>query len=388
MSVSTGREGDASDAGQRGEGDDTARLTDAVREAVSARTPLVITGAGTRACLGHDARGEPLSTRGHAGVITHEPTELVVTARAGTTVSSLVETLAAARQMMPFEPPDGGGTLGGVMACGLSGPRRPYVGSARDFVLGTRVVNGEGQVLRFGGEVMKNVAGYDVSRLQIGAFGTLGLLLDISMKVLPMPETEVTLHHELDTPDALASLVAMARQPIPLSASMVHGRDRYIRLSGSSVAVEKTVAELGGNRVDAGDTHWEDLRERRLPFFLDARPLWRLAVPEYVGILPIEGDWLYDWGGAQRWLKSDAPAASVFAAARASGGHATRYREVLPSAASDAASERGSETATPLFQPLEGPLAQVQSRLRDSFDPHRLFNRGRFHPELDMARQS
>jgi len=369
-------------------GDDSARLSDAVREAVSAGTPLAVTGAGTRACLGHEVAGRPLSTLAHTGVITHEPTELVVTVRAGTPVSSLVETLAAERQMMPFEPPDGGGTLGGVMACGLSGPRRPYVGAARDFVLGTRIINGQGQVLGFGGEVMKNVAGYDVSRLQIGAFGTLGLLLDISMKVLPMPEVELTLHHELDSPDTADTLVAMARQPIPLSGSMVQERDRFIRLSGSAVAVEKTASSLGGSRVAESDAPWQDLRERRLPFFDDPRPLWRLAVPDHAPPLTIEGGWLLDWGGAQRWLKTDAAAAVVFAAAKAVGGHATRYRSRVPATSGESDGVLETRHGTPLFQPLEGPMLHLQSRLRDSFDPHRIFNRGRFHPELDNAKDA
>lgn len=371
---------DSNGGSGREAGDDSARLIDAVCRATAEREPLSIHGANSKRYLGHDAVGEPLSTLSHGGIINYEPTELVVTARSGTPIADLTAALRDARQMLPFDPPDGGGTLGGVIACGLSGPRRPYQGAARDFVLGTRVINGQGQDLRFGGEVMKNVAGYDVSRVQVGAFGTLGVLLDISMKVLPMPECELTLHHELDETGKSDTLVALARQPLPLSASMIYGRDRYIRLSGSAVAVETTARKLGGTRVPEAEIPWDALRERRLPFFDDRRPLWRLALPAHRGTLDLTGDWLLDWGGAQRWLKSDATAVEVFAAARAAGGHATRYRSV---------SATGVERVDgALFQPLDGPLARLQSRLRDSFDAGRLFNRGRYHPELDTDAQS
>ena len=352
--------------------------------------PLAVRGRGTRGALGHEALGETLSVREHAGIVNHEPTELLITARAGTPVATLNAALEAAGQMLPFEPPDEGGTLGGVIACGLSGPRRPYAGAARDFVLGTRVINGRGQILGFGGEVMKNVAGYDVSRVQTGAFGTLGVLLDISMKVLPRPEFELTLHHELGggageagkgVPGTVDTLVAMARRPVPLSASMVIGADRFVRLGGSRVAVEAAAAALGGNRLSEAEAPWEPLRERRHPFFdegADERPLWRIAVADHAPPLDLPGSWLLDWGGAQRWLRSEAAPEAVFAAAAAAGGHARRYRRAAGGAGG------GFETLEgPLFQPIGGPMRRLQARLRDSFDPERLFNRGRFHPELD-----
>ena len=359
-------------------GDVAGGLAERVRTAAASATPLAIAGRGTRRALGHDPTGEALSTLEHAGVINHEPTELVLSARAGTPVATLVETLSAANQMLPFEPPDQGGTLGGVVACALSGPRRPYAGAVRDFVLGTRVIDGRGRILSFGGEVMKNVAGYDVSRVQVGAFGTLGVLLDVSMKVLPMPELEITLRHELapDAADSSDELVALARRPLPLSAALVIGRERYVRLGGSAVAVEAAARALGGERVTESDAPWRGVRERTHPFFAGDRPLWRLAVPDHAAPIALAGDWLLDWGGAQRWLRSEAPASEVFAAAAAAGGHATRYRGT--SASGDPKSVDG-----PLFQPLDGPIRRLQSRLRDSFDPHRVLNRGRFHPELD-----
>lgn len=348
-----------------------------VRDAFETGEPLEIQGSGTRRAIGHDVPGNPLSMLGHCGIVSHEPTELVLTARTGTPVREVVETLAAHRQRLAFEPPDGGGTLGGAIACGLSGPARPYTGAARDFTLGVRVVDGRGQALRFGGEVMKNVAGYDVSRLQVGAFGTLGVLLEVSMKVLPMPEAEITLHHELDAADAgdASSLVALARRPLPLSASLVLGRDRWMRLSGSRLAVEAAARELGGSRVDDTDAPWNAVRERTHAFFDDPRPLWRLSVPDHVPAPDLPGDWLLDWGGAQRWLVTEAPADAVFAAARSASGHATRYRRVVDGAveAVDGA----------LFQPIDGIARRLQHRLRDRFDPKRVLNRGRYHPELD-----
>ena len=320
----------------------------------------------------------------------------MLTARAGTSVRTLVETLAAARQMLAFEPPDEGGTLGGVVACALSGPRRPYAGAVRDFVLGTRVIDGRGRVLSFGGEVMKNVAGYDVSRLQVGAFGTLGVLLEVSMKVLPMPEHEITLRHELaaDAADTADELVALARRPLPLTGALVDDRVRHVRLGGSEVAVEAAARALGGERVADADAPWTGVRERTHPFFADAdaardgsadarapRALWRLAVPDSAPRIDLPGRWLLDWGGAQRWLASDAPAADVFAAAATAGGHATRYRRLSAAGVPEAVDG-------PLFQPLDGPIARLQSRLRDSFDPGRVLNRGRFHPELDVTARS
>jgi len=378
------------------DGDIADAMAERVRTAFADKTPLVVRGADSKRALGHDPVGETLSTIEHRGIVNHEPTELVLTARAGTPIATLNAALAASRQMMPFEPPDGGGTLGGVIACGLSGPRRPYAGAARDYVLGTRVISGRGEILGFGGEVMKNVAGYDVSRVQTGAFGTLGVLLDVSMKVLPMHELEITLHHALDTAGLAGSgegvgaggaadgaglgpagsLVALARRPWPLTASAIVGTDRYIRLGGSAVAVEAAARELGGERMNDDAAPWEAIRERTHPFFDGERPLWRIAVPDHAAAIDLDGDWLLDWGGAQRWLRSEAAPAAVFAAAAKAGGHATRYRRVI-----GAGEIEGVDG--PLFQPLVGPLQRLSSRLRDSFDPHRVLNRGRYHPELD-----
>lgn len=275
--------------------------------------------------------------------------------------------------MLPFEPPQfPGSTIGGVLACGLSGPRRPFSGSARDYVLGMRVINGQAQDLSFGGEVMKNVAGYDVSRTQVGAWGTLGLLLDTSMKVLPCPEKELTLMQESSEHDA-AAFAAFLRRPLPLSGAMLLGTRRYFRLSGSESAVLAAARELGGEELSDAASIWSAVRDQTHDFFnYEAdETLWRLSVADYMPAISIKGEWLYEWAGAQRWLKTKLPAIDVFAAAANAGGHAIRYG--------------GGDATTDAFQPLHGPMQRLQARVRDSFDPDRLFNRGRFHPELDTA---
>ena len=362
--------------------DDSADLIERVQAAVAGNTPMHIVGGNSKSGLGNANHTEPsqtLNLTSHCGVISYEPTELVVTVRPGTSLQVLNETLKDAGQMLPFEPPAfAGSTIGGVLACGLSGPRRPFNGAARDYVLGMRVINGQGQSLSFGGEVMKNVAGYDVSRLQVGAWGTLGILLDTSMKVLPVPEMEMTLCQTSAAHDT-ASFAALLRQSLPLSAAMLIGERRYLRLSGSESAVRAAASLLGGEEVADAPTLWAAVRDQTHDYFTgtsgtaDAHSLWRVSLPDAAGPLPLAGEWLYEWAGAQRWLKTTESSHAVFAAAAAAGGHAMRY-----ATAPDAEHE-------PAFQPLSGAMQRLQSRVRDSFDPQRLFNRGRFHPELDVA---
>jgi len=346
-----------------------------VLAAIAAATPLALTGSGSKNFLGPRGGGTPLDVTGHRGVVHYAPEELVLTVRAGTPLAA-VETLLAERgQMLAFEPPHygPGATIGGTLAAGLSGPRRAAAGSARDFVLGARIINGRGEVLRFGGEVIKNVAGYDLSRLMVGAFGTLGLLLDASFKVLPRPRCEWTLMQDAaDSAKAVGQLCAWAGKPLPISASAVANGRLYLRLSGAEPAVAQAARQLGGERLDEGASFWRDLREQRLAFFDDPRPLWRLSVAPATAPLHEQlaaaGDCLLEWGGALRWLKTETPAERVFAAAQAHGGHATLYRQ----AAQD----------TPRFQPLPPPLHALHARLKAALDPHGLFNPGRYYPEL------
>lgn len=355
--------------------DCTEALRARVLDAIGHRTPLTVAGSGSKAFLGHAVEGVPLDVGAHRGVVHYAPEELVLTVRAGTALAE-VETLLGERgQMLAFEPPHYGddATIGGTLAAGLSGPRRAAAGSARDFVLGARVLTGRGEVLRFGGEVIKNVAGYDLSRLMVGAHGTLGVLLDASFKVLPRPRCEWTLVQ--DAPDSAAAvgrLCAWAGKPLPISASAVWSGRLYLRLSGAEPAVAQAARQLGGERLDDGDVFWRDLREQRLAFFDDQRPLWRLSLaPATVPLhqpLASAGDCLLEWGGALRWLKTDAPAEHVFAVARKHGGHATLWRN--------------APAGAPRSQPLPAPLLALHQRVKAALDPHGLFNRGRLYPEF------
>jgi glycolate oxidase FAD binding subunit len=264
--------------------------------------------------------------------------------------------------MLGFEPPYFGeaATLGGTIACGFSGPRRPYAGSARDFVLGTKIINGKGEILKFGGEVMKNVAGYDVSRLMVGALGTLGVLLEISLKVLPKPAKELTLSFEMPADTAIATMNTWAGQPLPLSAACHIGNTLYIRLSGTEPGVRAASTKLGGVVVENGDGFWRELREHQRNFFQNDIPLWRLSVPPATAQLNLPGKWLIDWGGAQRWLKSDVPAGEIHRAAETAGGYAAFFR--------------GTSNQTMPAAPTASVLTRLQQNIRQSFDPLGIFN--------------
>jgi glycolate oxidase FAD binding subunit len=256
-----------------------AYLQERVRLALAARTPLCIQGGGSKAFYGRHCDAEPLQVAAHSGVISYEPSELVLTARAGTRLAELEALLAENRQLFPFEPPffSPAATLGGMVAAGLSGPRRPWWGSVRDAVLGVKLLNGQGEILRFGGQVMKNVAGYDLSRLMAGALGTLGLLLEVSVKVLPRPATERTLAFELDAPGAANKVLEWGRQPWPLSATLYHQGRLHVRLCGGEQGVAAALEALGGEESD--NAIWKETREQTLPFFQTEAPLWRISLP-------------------------------------------------------------------------------------------------------------
>ena len=341
-----------------------------VQAAQAARTPLQIIGGGTKSFYGRTPFGEPLAVAGHRGIVHYAASELVITARAGTPLAQIEAALAEQQQMLAFEPPHLGAaaTLGGTVACGLSGPRRPYAGSARDFVLGMRVLNGRGEVLRFGGEVMKNVAGYDVSRLMVGALGTLGVLLEVSLKVLPQAQASVTLAFELDFAAALARMNAWAAQPLPLRAACCDGTRLYIRLEGTEVGVRAAQAQLGGEGLAQGTDFWRRVRELQHPFFESQAPLWRLSLAPATPMLPLSGSWFIDWGGAQRWLYSDADADAIRACVGKEGGHASLFR--------------GGNRQGLVFQPLGAAEQGLHRGLKDAFDPEGILNRGRLFPNF------
>jgi glycolate oxidase FAD binding subunit len=303
-------------------------LAEKVQKTAAARTRLAITGNGTKRFYTGEIPGEPLNVAGHCGIVNHEPTELVITARGGTLLRDIEPALAQHGQMLAFEPPYFGerATLGGTLACGFSGPRRPYAGSARDFVLGMKIINGSGEILNFGGRVMKNVAGYDVSRFMVGSHGALGIILEASLKVLPKPAQEITLTFDMPVGKAIATMNAWAGQPLPLSACAHAGETLYLRLAGADTAIAAARKKLGGEFLENGATFWHELKEHQRAFFQTPEPLWRLSVPPAAPMLDVPGKWLIDWGGAQRWLVTRADTANVRAAAAAIGGYAREFR--------------------------------------------------------------
>jgi len=269
-----------------------AELIERVKEAAADKIPLCLRGGGSKAFYGRRCEGQPLDLAGHRGIVSYEPSELVVTARAGTPLAEIETALADNGQLLPFEPPHfgPGATLGGMVAAGLSGPRRPWGGSVRDAVLGVKLLNGKGEVLRFGGQVMKNVAGYDLSRLMAGALGTLGVLLEVSLKVLPRPAEERTRAFELDAEAAAARQIEWGRLPLSLSGTLYDGERLFVRLCGSTQGVAAGLEALGGEEVTDGP--WRGAREQTLPFFQGDGPLWRLSLPAAASALKREGDLL------------------------------------------------------------------------------------------------
>ncbi|KAB7619753.1 glycolate oxidase subunit GlcE [Alkalilimnicola sp. S0819] len=348
--------------------DQIQQLSERVRAAAQAREALEIRGQGSKAFYGRPVAGAPLELSGYRGVVSYEPTELYITARAGTPLSELEAVLAEQHQMLPFEPPrfGGAGTIGGAIATGLSGPRRPFAGAARDFVLGVRCLNGQGEDLRFGGQVMKNVAGYDLSRLISGSLGTLGVLLEVSLKVLPRPRFEQSLSLDLPLAEGLAQADRWVGENLPLSGCAHDGERLHIRLSGAEPAVQAAARRIGGDTLDK--SWWDGLRDHSLPFFRVDAPLWRLSLPP--GARPtLSGEALHDWGGRQIWLRAAPDAHELQGLAARHGGHATLFRGP-------------QDTETPVFQPLSAPLMALHRRLKQSLDPQGILNPGRLYPGL------
>ncbi|PZQ77666.1 MAG: glycolate oxidase subunit GlcE [Variovorax paradoxus] len=368
---------------------------DRIRQAADRRAPLVVRGGGSKDFYGAAGAGEVLDTTPLAGVLSYEPSELVITVGAGTALAELEAVLAEQRQCLPFEPPhfahvEGAGraTVGGMVAAGLSGPSRASVGCVRDYVLGAAIVNGRGEHLRFGGTVMKNVAGYDVSRVLAGSMGQLGLITEVSLKVLPVAPAEATLAFACTQPEALTLLNGWGGQPWPLNASawQAQGTDGpgtlWLRLRGAVAAVESACRHLGGERcvhAHAADD-WNALRDQRLPFFTQALAqglaLWRVSLPQTAPVLALPGQPLVEWHGGLRWYALPVDAAeAVRAAARAVGGHATLFR--APSASGAGAAGRFASHAVPRFDAPSPTLARIQQALRERFDPAGVFNPGR-----------
>ena len=369
-------------------------LIDRVRAARSDKTPLDIQGGQTKTFYGEAPQGQPLDLRGLTGISSYEPRELVVTVRAGTPLAELEATLAEQGQCLPFEPPRfmltnaathtasqaAGGTVGGMVAAGLAGPARAAVGGLRDYVLGATLLNGRAELLSFGGQVMKNVAGYDVSRLLAGSMGVLGVICEVSLKVLPLAVATATLRFERDEGAALKQLNTWGGQPLPINASAWWDGMLVLRLSGAAAAVQSAVQRLGGERVDPAlaAAFWTGLRDQTDEFFVKAgtavaagATLWRLAMPQTAAPMALAGEHLVEWGGAQRWVVTTTPAAAVREAAARAGGHATVFR-----------CAQAGRAEGPRFAPLSAPLMQIHRELKTAFDPDRIFNPGRLYPGL------
>ena len=349
----------------------TQELQDRIRAAYNDKTMLNIVGGNSKSFYGNrnQHKSEILETRIHQGIISYEPSELVITARTGTPLKEIEALLAENNQMLPFEPPHFGehATLGGAIATGLSGSRRPFTGSARDFVLGTKIITGKGDVMTFGGQVMKNVAGYDVSRLMVGALGTLGLLLEVSIKVLPIPNTEITQCIAMSQQDALGTMHKLNQTSLPLSALAYENEKLYVRLSGAQSAVTSAQKKVGGESLMHADNFWQQVNEQTHPFFNEEKSLWRLSVP-YTANISLNENSFIDWAGALYWLYSDKNAEEIQQHAEEQGGAAILFKDANNS------KER--------FPALQAKVKQLQINLKLRFDPFGILNYGRLYSDL------
>ncbi|SEK79359.1 glycolate oxidase FAD binding subunit [Roseateles sp. YR242] len=364
----------------------SAPLTEAV-ETLQARIraggPLRIEGHGSKHFYGGELKGETLSTRALHGVLAYEPSELYVTAAAGTSLAELEATLADQGQHLAFEPPRfsdgslGTGTVGGMVAAGLSGPARSTAGAVRDHVLGLSMINGRGELLHFGGTVMKNVAGYDVSRLMAGAMGVLGLMVQVTLKVLPRPVASTTLRFELPQDQALLQMNRWGGLPLPISATAWWDGALVVRLSGADAAVRAAMQRMGGDLIPAAmaDPFWRGLRDQDDEFFIGARravqggaSMWRIGVPATAPAMSLHGEQLIEWGGAQRWVVTPMAPAQLRDTVASVGGHATLFR--------------ARDKTSGVFSPLSVPLARIHRELKAQFDPEGRFNPGRLYPDL------
>ena len=363
------------------------QLQERVRAALTSHSPLRIRGSGSKDFYGVRLGGDVLDMRSYSGIVSYEPSELVVTARAGTPLRALEQLLAEHGQCLAFEPPHFGAeaTVGGMVAAGLSGPARVAVGAVRDYVLGLHMINGNAEYLQFGGQVMKNVAGYDVSRLMAGAWGTLGVLTEVSLKVLPMQPAQATLYFECSQQQAIDKLADWRAQPLPINASLWQSANGsadkghlMVRLRGAMAAVQTALDVLGGQMLDHGQAEaaWLACREQQLPWFTDMAPehaLWRLSVPDTTHVLPCTEtatSALVEWGGALRWVQAPIQHAKAIQTLAASlGGSAVCFRP--------GASVQWASADDFGFTPASAALWRVQQRVKQAFDPKGIFNPGR-----------
>ena len=343
-------------------------LQEQVRAVAAAGGEIEIRGGGSKQFYGNSVDALPIEVAAHSGVVDYDPAELVITLRAGCRLRDVQALLAENRQMLGFEPPLFGddATIGGMAAAGLAGPRRAFAGGIRDFVLGARLLDGRGQLLNFGGRVIKNVAGFDVARTLVGSLGTLGVILEVSVRVLPTPETELTLAYEhASASDHIRWINGLGALPWPISGAMWHDGRSCLRLSGSEQGVRHAASELGGDEVEPP---WEALREQRLEFFDPDQPLTRVTLPPTYADLQVDLPQLIEWGGALRWFSGAANVSELRAALESAGASVCAYR--------------GHDAEVSYFHPLPEAMLRLQRNLKSSFDPAGIFNPGKIYPGL------
>ena len=345
-----------------------------VEEAFEKKKALRICAGNTKQFYGRPIEAETLSLAAHAGIIEYEPSELYITARSGTSLNEIERTLQAKNQIIPCEPPYFGAnaTLGGMIACGLAGPRRATAGAIRDCVLGTEIINGKGEHLKFGGKVMKNVAGYDVSRLMCGAFGTLGILMSITLRLAPKPETEQTIALSFNIEDAIKKMNTWANTSMPISANYYDEGKLYLRLSGSSSAVQTCIKTIGGEKIANSDAFWSSIKEQSTNFFQTTLPLWRISVSPNTAPLDISGSCAMEWNGGLRWYATEDSASNIRGKVERVGGQANLFRQAPTE-------DSPSET---VFHPLPQASFNLHKKLKQVFDPGCILNPNKMYAGL------
>lgn len=357
--------------------DASKKILQQIADAVANNTPLKICGGNSKTFYGNKVDGQTIDLSEHQGITEYHPSELVVTVRSGTKLCDLEAELYSNKQMLGFEPPQHSTetTIGGVIACGLSGPRRATCGSARDFVLGTTIINGKAEKCRFGGQVMKNVAGYDASRLMVGAQGTLGVLLDISIKILPLNETEISLKLKAETNTAIKNIQQWINQGLPITASCFIKDTLYLRLGSTHSAVKQSLATINHvfDAEEIDNTFWLQIKNQTHDFFQDTENLWRCShqpsTELYGGVNGSTDNQLLEWDGALRWIKQEA---NLHEIAAGLSGHATRYP----------LNNTNTEASADIFQPLQPGILKLHKNLKRAFDPKHILNSGRMYSDF------
>ncbi|MCL4111506.1 UNVERIFIED_CONTAM: hypothetical protein GTU68_002290 [Idotea baltica] len=351
-------------------------LQNIVKEAIKTKSPLYIHGGNSKLFYGNSVSASPLDVSPHTGIIAYDPTELCITVRAGTLLSDLEKIVESKNQILPFDPPQytPNATIGGALAAGISGPRRAYTGSARDAILGVKIINGEGEIVTFGGQVMKNVAGYDLSRMMVRSQGTLGVILEVSIRLLPKSKSEITISLEGSQSFALSYFQSIKMQQLPISATAWFNDQTYLRLSGSEQVLthhlNKISDEMQVRTIDDGLNFWTEIRDHKHHFFgrMD-KPLWRLSLPPASEeITQMNDNQLIEWGGAQRWVNTNTPANIIQSSANSRKGYATLFNGDIPEVA--------------CFPRLDVNLMKLHKQLKRNMDPHGIFNIGRMYVGL------